>query len=82
MLKVSDAPVSFCFLPCIFRLAFLHPLEKNTFNTDIGDLKSKRCRLAGQVTSAKTPGDPEKALGLTCERSQSCRQIRIVTGHK
>ena len=45
MLKVSDAPVSFCFLPCIFRLAFLHPLEKNTFNTDIGDLKLKRCRL-------------------------------------
>ena len=45
MLKVSDAPVSFCFLPCVFRLAFLHPLEKNTFNTDIGDLKSKRCRL-------------------------------------
>ena len=66
MLKVSDAPVSFCFLPCIFRLAFLHPLEKNTFNTDIGDLKSKRCRLVyktqAKLRQLRLPGILKRRL--------------------
>ena len=63
MLKVSDAP---SVLPCIFRLAFLHPQQNTnnrlsicTLDGEIGDLiKTKRCQLilqnAGQVRSSKT----------------------------
>ena len=64
-LKMSDAP---SVLPFIFRIAFLHPLEKYqqqlsiltpicTLDGEIGDLKTKRCQLvpqnAGQVRSSK-----------------------------
>ena len=64
-LKMSDAP---SVLPFIFRIAFLHPLEKYqqqlsiltpicTLDGEIGDLKTKRCQLvpqnAGQVRLSK-----------------------------
>ena len=58
----------------------------HTLDGEIGDLKTKCCQLvlqnAGQMRSSKTPGDPEKALGLTCTRSQSSREITNATSHK